>query len=168
LTSDSLTHPSRLRRTPPRVPREGERWQLAQCGLFVIVCPQMGDNLLRGILGFWLCFLLFATAAYSHPGGLNGEGCHNNRKTGEYHCHRGGGAPQKLLSNKKQKKVLCEILPPCEGCGCKGGPGYRSHGSGKCVGYKQLNKECGNPPTSRCTFENAPNSGQNKTCVLGQ
>ena len=23
-----------------------------------------------------------------HPGGLNSEGCHNNRKTGEYHCHR--------------------------------------------------------------------------------
>jgi len=30
--------------------------------------------------------------ARSHPGGLNGEGCHNNRKTGDYHCHRGGGA----------------------------------------------------------------------------
>lgn len=27
--------------------------------------------------------------ATAHPGGLNGEGCHNNRRTGEYHCHRG-------------------------------------------------------------------------------
>ena len=27
--------------------------------------------------------------AFAHPGGLNAEGCHNNRKTGEYHCHRG-------------------------------------------------------------------------------
>ena len=26
--------------------------------------------------------------AYAHPGGLNAEGCHNNRKTGDYHCHR--------------------------------------------------------------------------------
>jgi len=25
---------------------------------------------------------------HSHPGGLNAEGCHNNRKTGDYHCHR--------------------------------------------------------------------------------
>lgn len=25
----------------------------------------------------------------AHPGGLNREGCHNNRKTGDYHCHRG-------------------------------------------------------------------------------
>lgn len=24
-----------------------------------------------------------------HPGGLNAQGCHNNRKTGDYHCHRG-------------------------------------------------------------------------------
>jgi hypothetical protein len=23
----------------------------------------------------------------AHPGGLNAEGCHNNRKTGDYHCH---------------------------------------------------------------------------------
>lgn len=29
------------------------------------------------------------TAVNAHPGGLNAEGCHNNRKTGGYHCHRG-------------------------------------------------------------------------------
>lgn len=28
-------------------------------------------------------------AAVAHSGGLNAEGCHNNRKTGDYHCHRG-------------------------------------------------------------------------------
>ena len=27
-------------------------------------------------------------AASAHGGGLNAEGCHTNRKTGEYHCHR--------------------------------------------------------------------------------
>lgn len=27
--------------------------------------------------------------ASAHPGGLNSQGCHNNRKTGGYHCHRG-------------------------------------------------------------------------------
>ncbi|QJW85810.1 YHYH domain-containing protein [Ramlibacter terrae] len=26
--------------------------------------------------------------AIAHGGGLNAEGCHNNRKTGDYHCHR--------------------------------------------------------------------------------
>jgi hypothetical protein len=29
--------------------------------------------------------------ALGHGGGLNAEGCHTNRKTGDYHCHRGGG-----------------------------------------------------------------------------
>jgi hypothetical protein len=28
--------------------------------------------------------------AASHPGGLNSEGCHNDRKNGGYHCHRAG------------------------------------------------------------------------------
>ncbi|KCZ56841.1 excalibur calcium-binding domain-containing protein [Hyphomonas chukchiensis] len=27
-------------------------------------------------------------AAFAHGGGLNAEGCHTNRKTGDYHCHR--------------------------------------------------------------------------------
>jgi hypothetical protein len=31
---------------------------------------------------------LHAAQCVAHPGGLNAEGCHNNRKTGDYHCHR--------------------------------------------------------------------------------
>src|SRR5687767_15975760 len=30
--------------------------------------------------------------ASAHSGGLNADGCHNNRKTGDYHCHRGSPA----------------------------------------------------------------------------
>lgn len=32
--------------------------------------------------------------AAAHGGGLNSEGCHNERRTGGYHCHRAssGGA----------------------------------------------------------------------------
>lgn len=26
--------------------------------------------------------------AYAHGGGLDANGCHMNRKTGDYHCHR--------------------------------------------------------------------------------
>jgi hypothetical protein len=33
-----------------------------------------------------------ASASSSHPGGLNAEGCHHNRRTGDYHCH-GAGRP---------------------------------------------------------------------------
>lgn len=39
----------------------------------------------------WLLFIAFLVGvrtADAHPGGLNSSGCHNNRKTGDYHCHR--------------------------------------------------------------------------------
>lgn len=42
--------------------------------------------LLRSVLG--LALLSFWQAVDAHPGGLNAQGCHNNRKTGGYHCHR--------------------------------------------------------------------------------
>lgn len=46
---------------------------------------------MRGLALFSLLALSFAAPdALAHPGGLNAEGCHNNRKTGDYHCHRGG------------------------------------------------------------------------------
>ncbi len=32
--------------------------------------------------------ILAGTPAYSHGGGLDKYGCHNNRRTKEYHCHR--------------------------------------------------------------------------------
>jgi hypothetical protein len=31
----------------------------------------------------------------AHGGGLNADGCHTNRKTGEYHCHGSGAAAAK-------------------------------------------------------------------------
>lgn len=47
------------------------------------------------------CFLIVAglltagTSAGAHGGGLNSEGCHSNRKTGDYHCHRAPRADQR-------------------------------------------------------------------------
>jgi len=29
------------------------------------------------------------TPVHAHGGGLDANGCHHNRKTGDYHCHRG-------------------------------------------------------------------------------
>ena len=34
---------------------------------------------------------LLPGASYSHGGGLNANGCHTNKKSGDYHCHGGGG-----------------------------------------------------------------------------
>ena len=31
---------------------------------------------------------ILASNAIAHSGGMNAQGCHSNRKTGEYHCHR--------------------------------------------------------------------------------
>lgn len=47
-----------------------------------------------GGLSVWLIAVavpvsLATQTAFAHPGGLNGEGCHNDRKRGTYHCHRG-------------------------------------------------------------------------------
>jgi hypothetical protein len=39
--------------------------------------------------------------ALAHGGGLNAEGCHNNRKTGEYHCHRGGGGSGQVFQPRQ-------------------------------------------------------------------
>lgn len=40
--------------------------------------------------------------ALPHGGGLNAEGCHTNRKTGDYHCHRAPsldrGSPERRQS----------------------------------------------------------------------
>ncbi|QEH81597.1 excalibur calcium-binding domain-containing protein [Sphingomonas sp. C8-2] len=36
--------------------------------------------------------IVSATIAEAHGGGLNADGCHTNRKTGDYHCHRGPSA----------------------------------------------------------------------------
>lgn len=41
---------------------------------------------------FGVIALRVAMNASAHSGGLNAEGCHNDRKRGSYHCHRGGGA----------------------------------------------------------------------------
>jgi hypothetical protein len=37
-----------------------------------------------------LCLATMSTGAVSHGGGLDKYGCHHNRRTGDYHCHRSG------------------------------------------------------------------------------
>jgi len=39
-------------------------------------------------------------------------------------------------------------------CGDRGGPGYRDQ-TGKCVGWAELARKCGCPPSLRCTAEHA-------------
>ena len=46
-----------------------------------------------------LILILSNQQILAHGGGLNKEGCHNNTKTGQYHCHRGGSSPKKITPN---------------------------------------------------------------------
>ena len=71
-----------------------------------------------------------------------------------------------LAGSGAAAKEKCPERPTCRGCGCKGGPGYRGP-DGRCVGFKALAKVCGDPPSLRCTFENAPGTGANRDCALG-
>ena len=65
-------------------------------------------------------FLLLTYAsvptAFAHGGGLNADGCHNNRKTGDYHCHRPPPAPptqqqQQIDQSSAGNKPTCYTGP---------------------------------------------------------
>lgn len=54
------------------------------------MCGSLAD--VRSVLALTaLVFVGVDAPATAHPGGLNANGCHHNRKTGDYHCHRVGG-----------------------------------------------------------------------------
>jgi hypothetical protein len=72
------------------------------------------------------------TAATAHPGGLNAEGCHNNRKTGGYHCHRGpASAPvraKSLARSSGREYANCAQARAAGAAPVRAGdPGYGRH-----------------------------------------
>jgi hypothetical protein len=66
-----------------------------------------------------------------------------------------------VISERLAKSIAAQLKGSgrcsafCQGCGCKGGPGYRAP-DGSCVGYANLIRECGPPPHARCRRECAP------------
>ena len=50
--------------------------------------------------------LIVSDMAFAHGGGLNAEGCHNNRKTGGYHCHRSSYKPPVSKQRSYQKNSI--------------------------------------------------------------
>jgi hypothetical protein len=71
--------------------------------------------------------------AAAHPGGLNAEGCHNNRKTGGYHCHRGSSASpssamQAVSSSSRREFANCSQARAAGAAPVRvGDPGYGRH-----------------------------------------
>ena len=79
-------------------------------------------------------------AATAHSGGLNAEGCHNDRKNGGYHCHRGPGPSQAptqyapantLRSGLSSNSTYYANCSAARAAGAapvrRGDPGYGSH-----------------------------------------
>lgn len=63
--------------------------------------------------GFLILFLsLIGTQiSHAHPGGLNAEGCHTNRKTGEYHCHTSKAQPSVTAQDVHEQSSEPVIRP---------------------------------------------------------
>jgi len=85
-----------------------------------------------------VALFVLPVAAAAHPGGLNSEGCHNNRKTGDYHCHRGGNRTQGQNSGAAPRASLGRsnggAFANCAAARAagaapvyRGDPGYGSH-----------------------------------------
>lgn len=47
---------------------------------------------------------------FAHGGGLNKQGCHNNKKTSDYHCHRGPTNPTSPKLTQQPKKPGTEAF----------------------------------------------------------
>lgn len=84
-----------------------------------------------------VCFLLllaWPANLGAHGGGLNADGCHNNRKTGEYHCHRGNGSGGAPAPRPPQRALGgTAYFPNCAAARAagaapvrRGDPGYRA------------------------------------------
>lgn len=81
--------------------------------------------------------LAFPLELQAHSGGLNSEGCHNNRKTGDYHCHRGGSAPPAERARAPQRvrgSAASAYYPNCAAARAAGVAPLRVGDSGYRVG----------------------------------
>lgn len=68
-----------------------------------------------------------------HPGGLDANGCHTNRRTGDYHCHRTQTArpqPRATASPRSAGSVYYRNCDAVRAAGAaplrRGQPGYRA------------------------------------------
>lgn len=72
-----------------------------------------------------------ATPAAGHGGGLNAEGCHTNRRSGDYHCHRGpavrAAAKPRLVAARTAFRNCSEARAAGAAPVRRGEPGYGSH-----------------------------------------
>lgn len=91
----------------------------------------------------WGLLLLASGGVAAHGGGLNAEGCHNDRNNGGYHCHRGpaagspparGNAFAPAPSSRNRSSGTTGAYANCSAARAagaapvrRGDPGYGSH-----------------------------------------
>ncbi|MDP2225940.1 MAG: excalibur calcium-binding domain-containing protein [Moraxellaceae bacterium] len=78
---------------------------------------------------------VLSTPVLAHGGGTDASGCHTNRKTGEYHCHRpkvGGSPAQRSAPARGATSGGGVYFPNCASARAagaaplyRGRPGYR-------------------------------------------
>jgi len=85
-----------------------------------------------------LCCAALTPAANGHPGGLNKDGCHNDRKNGGYHCH-GTPTPRPAPAQPQPSQPRALTSPSAAFANCsaaraagaapvrRGEPGYGPH-----------------------------------------
>lgn len=95
-------------------------------------------------VGFATLLLLASGAVAAHGGGLNAEGCHNDRKNGGYHCHRAPAARAPAAASFAPAQAQRNNAAPARGGSAyyrncsearaagaapvkRGDPGYGSH-----------------------------------------
>lgn len=50
--------------------------------------------------------LVISQSSYGHPGGLDSNGCHNNRKDGVYQCHQGTFSGKSFSSKSEMLRTI--------------------------------------------------------------
>lgn len=80
------------------------------------------------VLTFW------AAELAAHGGGLNAQGCHTNRKTGDYHCHRAQAPSPRVQPGPDRAQSRTPAFRNCAAARAagaapvrRGDPGYGAH-----------------------------------------
>lgn len=107
--------------------------RMVQNGAKARLVPYCKWRLLR-VLAFILSGFACATSgdiALAHGGGLNAQGCHNNRKTGDYHCHRAASSETRAPARSNSGGVSYRNCAAARAAGVtpirRGEPGYAKH-----------------------------------------
>ena len=86
-----------------------------------------------------LAAFLVAATALAHSGGTNADGCHTNRKSGDYHCHTPKAKPRAAPPSTALQRPLADEARSTSYANCteareagaapvkRGDPGYGSH-----------------------------------------